>query len=144
MKVIYKNIVNRLKTEVPALRWIDFDTGQLENTQRPPVAFPCALLNIAINSATDITDTIQECRGTITVRMAFEQHSNTNSSVPDEHLETALQPYEIIADVYKSLQGYGTEYFDPLSRVRQGKENNKSLFVYSIVFSVNFDDETAE
>lgn len=144
MKVVYKDIVNRLKTEVPALRWIDFDTGQLESSQRSAVAFPCALLNIAVNSTTDVTDTIQECQGTITIRIAFESHSKTNSSVQAEHLETSLQPYEVIADVYSALQGFGNDNFDPLSRVRQGKENNRNMFVYSIVFSITFDDETAD
>lgn len=145
MKTIYTALMARLKDKVPALRWIDLDTGQLETNDRSPVAFPCALISIAIASATDITDTTQECSARIKVRLAFNQPAKTDSAAPANILEKSLNPYDLIADTYAALQGYYTDHFDSLSRTRQDRENNRNgLFVYSIEFSTTFVDETAD
>lgn len=145
MKTIYTAVMARLKDKVPALRWIDLDTGQLETNDRPPVAFPCALISISIASAKDVTDTIQECSARIKVRIAFDQPSKTDSATPANILEKSLNPYDVIADTYAALQGYYTDNFDSLSRTRQDRENNRNgLFVYSLEFSTKFVDETAD
>ena len=145
MKTIYTAIMARLKEKVPELRWIDLDTGQLESNDRPPVAFPCALISISIASAKDITDTIQECSARIKVRLAFDQPAKTDSATPAEVLEKSLNPYNVIAATYAALQGFYTEYFDAMSRIRQDRENNRNgLFVYTLEFSTNFTDETAD
>ena len=145
MKTIYTAIIAQLKKKVPAIRWIDFDTGQLDSTTRPSAAFPCALLTIFVDAANSITDYTQDCRGRVRVRLAFDQQMKTDSETPPKHLEKALEPYDVIADVYAALQGFGTEHFDTLSRTRQGKENSRNgLFVYFIEFSVAFEDETAD
>ncbi len=134
----------RLKEKVPALRWIDFDTGQLETNERPPVAFPCALLTIDVANATDLTPLVQECRGRLKLRIAFDRQMKTDSATPTPELEKALHPYDVVAQVYAALQGYGTEHFDTLSRTRQGKDASRhGVFIYYMEFAVDFDDETA-
>lgn len=144
MKTIYTAITAQLKEKVPALRWIDFDKGQLEAVERPPVAFPCALISISVTGSNNITDHIQDCAGRVLVRLAFDQQMKTDSATPPNHLEKALEPYDVIADVYAALQGFGTPHFDALSRTRQNKENSRNgLFIYFIEFAVNFEDETA-
>lgn len=145
MKTIYTAVMARLKEKVPALRWIDLDTGQLETSDRPPVAFPCALISISIPSAKDVTDTVQECSARIKVRLAFDQPVKTDSATPNAVLQQSLNPYDIIADVYAALQGFYTVNFDSLSRTRQERENGRNgLFVYSLEFSTTFTDETAD
>lgn len=144
MKTIYNDILSRLKKQVPAIKWIDFDTGQLESIERPAVAFPCALISISISGANDITDHLQNCKGRIKVRLAFDQQMRTEASAPANVRDTSLQPYDVIADVYRALQGFATIHFDPLSRVRQDKENSRhGLFIYFIEFNVEFEDQTA-
>ena len=59
MKTIYNAITARLKEKVPAIRWIDFDKGQLDSMDRPAVAFPCALLTISVSNARNITDHVR-------------------------------------------------------------------------------------
>lgn len=144
MKTIYTAIMARLKEKVPAIRWTDFDKGQLEASERPAVAFPCALLTISVTGAKNITDHIQDCSAQLRVRLAFDQQMKTDSATPAEHIEKALEPYDVIADVYAALQGFGTSHFDTLSRTRQGKENSRhGLFIYTIDLALNFEDETA-
>lgn len=144
MKTIYTAVMAQLKEKVPALRWIDLDTGQLEITDRPPVAFPCALVSISISSAKDVTDKIQECSARVRVRLAFDQPSKTDSATPSDVLNLSLNPYDVIADVYSTLQGFYTDNFDNLSRTRQDRENSRNgLFVYAMEFSTTFTDQTA-
>lgn len=147
MKTVYTAVMERLKT-INALRWIDLDTGQLEagggETDRPAVAFPCALITIAIPRSTDITDLSQDCDARIIVRLAFDQQMRTNSAAPANVIESAMNPYDTIADVYGILQGWGDNAFDPLSRISQGKENSRAgMFVYRIEFRTTFEDQTA-
>jgi hypothetical protein len=148
MKTIYTAIMAKLKSDIPALKWIDLDYGQLSTAtgQRPSLAFPCALISIRVNECKDITDTIQDCKGSITIRLAFDQMiKNTNSKSESGKLEEALNPYDTIADVYSALQGFDTDSFNALSRRSQGDEKRADgLFVYNITFSVDFEDDTAE
>lgn len=152
MKTIYSAVIARLKTKVKALRWIDLDTGQLEKVpalnpelDRQALAFPCALVGIAIARASDITPFAQDCAARVTVRLAFNQEMRTNAGAPASSAPAALKPYDVIADAYAALQGWGTGQFTPLSRISQQKENSRNgLFIYQIVFSTDFEDDTAE
>lgn len=148
MKTVYTAVMERLAARVPALKWIDLDTGQLENgsgeTDRPAVAFPCALISISIPLAGDLTDYIQDCDARIMVRLAFDQQMRTNAAAPAQVIDTALTPYDIISDVYAALQGYGTVNFSPLSRTGQSPDKSRAgLFVYQISFRTTFEDLTA-
>jgi len=151
MKTVYSAVMERLKEKVKSLRLIDLDTGQLERVpvlkpelDRAPLAFPCALIGINIPRSEDITDTDQDCDARVVVRLAFNQEMRTSSAAPASVASVALKPYDIIADTYAALQGWGTENFDPLSRVSQGKENSRNgLFIYKIEFRTEFEDQTA-
>lgn len=135
----------QLKQEVRAIRWIDWDKGQLKSKSRPSVAFPCALIGIHIAATSDITPTVQHCNAVVRIRLAFDQPMQTNSATPPTRLSKGLEPYDIIADVYKALQGFHTPNFDPLSRVKQMEETNQhGLFTYIIDFKTEFEDNTAE
>lgn len=132
-----------------SLYWIDWDKGQLkkkDDTGRYPVAYPCALIRIAIPSTTDVTDTVQDCKATITITLAFDPLSmgRTAANAPAQVRAQGLEPYDVIADVYKLLQGFYTDEFSPLSRKSAGELTHPDLFVYQIVFSTEFEDSTAE
>lgn len=151
MKTIYSAVIERLKSKVKSLKWIDLDTGQLERApvlnselERSPLAFPCVLVGINIPHAEDITDTDQDCEARVVVRLAFNQEMRTNAAAPASVAPAALKPYDIIADTYAALQGWGTTNFDPLSRISQQKENSRNgLFIYRIEFKTEFEDQTA-
>ncbi|MDR1917016.1 MAG: hypothetical protein LBQ58_10630 [Synergistaceae bacterium] len=149
MRTIYSSLVARLKEKVPALRWIDFDFGQLEQAsagQNPPVAYPCALVSIAIPRCHDLTETIQTCEARITLRLAFNPLASgrTAANAPGDVREQALSPYDTIADVYAALQGFENGHFNALSRVSQEKESRNDIFIYRMVFRCEFEDETAK
>ena len=45
-KELFIALCDQLKNKVPELRWIDSDQGQLNVSERPPVAFPCCLVEM--------------------------------------------------------------------------------------------------
>lgn len=151
MKTVYSAVITRLKAKVKALRWIDLDTGQLERSpalnpevERAPMAFPCALVGIAIYNAKDITTDDQDCEARITIRLAFNHEMRTGADTLSPVRTVSLKPYDVIADVYAALQGWGTENFNPLSRMSQQKENSRNgLFIYRVEFMTEFEDRTA-
>jgi len=147
MKAIYTDILDRISQAVTTIKWVDYDRGQLDNqNQRPALAFPCALIGIKFPDCRDVTDRMQSCKATITVRLAFDtMNTNTNASVTYQKRDVALEPLDVIAYVYKNLQAYETGNFNSLSRKSQGDEKRSDgLFVYQIVFSCEIIDQTAE
>lgn len=147
MKTIYTAILAQLKAEVPALKWIDFDTGQLDQSVRAGVAFPCVLLTIDIPDSKDVDSRglSQDCLCRITAQIAFNNTPDrTNAGAPDEARMNGLAVYDTISDVYAALQGFETEHFNALSRRSQGKvPRSDGMFLYRIVFECDFIDETA-
>lgn len=150
MKTIYKAIIAQLKPliENGTLKWIDWDKGQLKKIgekDRPDVNYPCALIRISITNCTNVTDFIQDCKALVTITLAFNiENQRTSADAPEEVREESLNPYDAIADVYSSLQGYYTDDFSPLSRRTAGEVTHPSLFVFQIPFETEFEDNTAE
>lgn len=153
MKTIYKAIVEQLSPLLSdnTLRWVDWDKGQLKKVSdknRPPVNYPCALIRIGITSASDITDTIQNCKARITVTLAFDAGATyrTSGNATEEVRDKYLEPYDVIADVYTLLQGFSPDNneFNPLHRISQSEVTHDKLFAYQIIFDTEFEDYTAE
>ncbi|GAB6010242.1 hypothetical protein [Dysgonomonas reticulitermitis] len=148
MKTVYTDVMKRLQSEVPALNWIELNIGQLkliENGEILPITYPCALVGISIPECSDITEKIQECKAVVTITLAFTPFivGDTSSNATDSDRQNALIPYDVIASVYKALQGYETNNFNVLSRISQGEDTHENLFVYNIDFSCEFEDITA-
>lgn len=136
MKQIYKPVLEQLKTNVPELKWIDLDTDQLSSSQRPKVAFPCALIGIELPGCQSLSDTDQKCNALVTVKLAFDTMGATNSAAEETIQNKSLEVYDIIEKVHNMLQGFETADFEPLSRTRQGKVPSRNgLFQYQIVYS---------
>lgn len=152
MKTIFNAIVVRLTpllANPSTIRWIDWDKGQLKKKgkdNRYPVAYPCALVRIGIAKKEDITYTTQDCVATVTITLAFDPLSmpRTAANTPEAARNIGVEPYDVIADVYASLQGFTDGQFDPLSRKTAGELTHPDLFVYQITFTTEFEDLTAE
>jgi hypothetical protein len=151
MKIIYNDILARLNPllEDKTLRWFEWNKGQLKKKDasgRYPVAYPCALIRIGITGTTDVTDKVQDCKTAVTVTLAFDPlaYGRTAANAPGEIRGQGLEPYDVIAEVYALLQGYGTARFDSLRRRSQSEVAHNDLFVYQIVFDCEFEDSTAE
>ena len=144
MTTIYTAILEKFKTEHPEF-YVDLDVAQLDGNERPAIALPAALISIAVTPLRNLTDTIQECKAKIKVRLVFPALGRTANNTPVVELNKSLAVYAKIADVYKMLQGFFTQNFDSLSRTNQGKEKSRhGYFQYAIDFECEFEDDTAD
>lgn len=141
MKSIYNALLGQLQT-ISQLKYIDMDTGQLEvgfaETKRPPIAYPAALISIAVNRQQDITEVSQLCNARVTVRIADDTAMRTAAHQSER--SRSLQVYDLVEEVRDALQGFtGKETFGPLSRQMQERERaGNGLFVYRLVFDTTF------
>lgn len=143
MKTIYTELRDRLLSEVPDLRQVSMESGQLyvsySERTRPPLALPGVLLAFDIAQVKSITDYIQECTARITVTYVTDIYN----AMDEEHSTT---PYDQVADIYRALQGWGTVHFSPLKRLSAARDTsggNMALFVYKTVYETEYIDETA-
>lgn len=141
MKAIYTALLGQLQI-ITQLKYIDMDTGQLEvgfaETKRPPIAYPAALISIAVNRQQDITEVSQLCNARVTVRIADDTYMRTAAHQSER--SRSLQIYDLVEEVRECLQGYtGEETFSPLSRQSQERERQSNgLFVYRLDFETTF------
>ena len=138
---LFKSICDLLESEVPALRWIDGDMGQLEDG-RPGIAYPCALIDITYPSCADVDSVDQQINADISVRVAFDPRGATNAAVSTERRDSALSMLDTLEDIHRALQGFTDDYvYSSLSRysaLREKRADGRP--VYRIVYKTTFLD----
>lgn len=139
-KEIFIALCDHLEKEVPEIRWIDEDAGQLNTqTDRPAVDFPCCLIDIQYPDCKDTNETEQLISATINLKLAFLPAGETNNKAPDEVRSRALQRFVIIEKVQDCMQGWtADEILSPISRKSAKGINIGKIKVYTIVYSTTF------
>lgn len=137
MKTLFKDCLNRLKTQVKKIRWIDQDHGQLDIYDNPPVLFPCALINIQVpNWTSSKQQGIQVGRVELTVRLGFDVRYPANSKVTDPQINKALEHMDIVKDASMAIIGLTGTTYRHLERIStHAKVNEVGIRIYTIVFT---------
>lgn len=138
MKQQLQALLTQLKTAA-FVKWIDMDIGQLENyDERPPVVFPCALVDISYPNTEDQTEEsrIQDCDCVITVRLGFQPKGATNAAAGPVLNALAFSLLDNVNTVASTLQGfYLPDASEPLTRKSQLPERrDDGLKVYQLQF----------
>ena len=142
-KQIFLAVSARLADSVKDLKWIDYDWGQL-NEERPPVAFPCALIDIAFTECKNLAEgqgaKEQMVNATITIKLAFQPLGESQVTAPDDSRTNALKPLDTISSLHTTLQGWnGSGIMSGLSRRRGAAiPRRDKLKVYNIVYETRF------
>lgn len=143
-KEIYESIADRIGSEVSALRWIDLDNGQFESPDRPSVAFPACLIDMAYPLCEDQGETVQNVTCQVTLRVAFllsGPTSNANTQVRGE----SLSIFQVLEDIHAALQNWDTDQLGSFSRRSVTPERrNDGIKVYRMVYQSIFEEDTAE
>ncbi len=144
---LFKLIQEHLEAEVPEIRWIDQDLGQLEfYSERPPVSWPCILIDFDSTSYDQQLQGIQWGNLSFTLRLGFPAFSPANSKVAIAVKEKALKYYELENLVYQAMQGFDAGgLIQPCTRtaVVTEKRNDDNIRVRILTFSSAFEDSTA-
>lgn len=133
MEEIYRNVCERLRTNVPGLKTVTLDCGQIDDPAGPALALPAALVDVAYPECGDITCRVQQCRVTVSVRVAFRAWP----AVEDPAAELGLTE-----EVYSALQGWTDDTLSCLSRLSVVPEaRHDGLKVYGLEFGSAFEEE---
>lgn len=136
--------VTELLSTVPTLKWIDMDFGQLDSEQRPPVAFPCALVSIDLPDINDLGNKVQKAKARINIKMAFDYAGETSIKTAPDYRTRALAYYGTVKDVYKKLHGARLESTAPLKRITQMEYARPDrIKIVEMPFDTVFVDESA-
>ncbi|NOS92457.1 MAG: hypothetical protein HOP30_11080 [Cyclobacteriaceae bacterium] len=155
---LYIDLSDHLKKEIPDLKWIDQDFGQLEVFEyRAPVTFPCVLIDFTAAQYDNMSLRAQKAIVSVTLRLGFAPFSQTYQAAPLDVKEKALEYYDVEQAVYKALQGWqasGPEgyYCEPFMRISSqteqrvsasGTQDASGLRVRIITFNTGYDDLSA-
>ncbi|CAM1341756.1 hypothetical protein [Tenacibaculum aestuarii] len=142
MELLYEQLI-QLLSNVPELKWIDLDVGQLQE-DHPPVLYPCALIEISADKAEDIENHTQQVSGRFKITLAFKAYGETNSTTDLPTRSNALEYFRIATKCYKELQGFTNDNFYPFSRTSERPENiKKELKVVAQYYDTSWHDYTA-
>jgi hypothetical protein len=72
---LYTAIIAHLQTNMPTLRYIAQDLGQIDFYEdTPPVSWPCLLMDIGDASFSDASHGMQLAEASVTLRLAHTTH----------------------------------------------------------------------
>lgn len=135
MKELYQLIVAELRT-VTAIKWIDFDYGQLENEQIG-LKYPCALVKVSANNKDIDEEGSQEKKWTVLLRLAWDATgSRTSADTPESVLERSLAWSDTATEVYNLFQGNELGNYSAFECTSEGQEpRSDGKVVYKYIFS---------
>lgn len=144
MKTLYITLMQRINEQVPEIKMIDFEMGQLDalaNAVRPDVLFPCCLIDIDYVNCEDGSENKQLVTARTTLKLAFEQQLPTDSLSTEAKRSGALSVFEVIEKVHASLQGYSTNEFSAFSRVSMSPDRRfTGIRVIDVVYETTFEE----
>ena len=147
MKQVIQNIQDKLMQEVPALKYVDQDWGQMDFFPNPPVKFPCALIDIQSAQYTNNGDFIQQGTAMVVIRLFDIKLSNSSQAAPNNQKENAKKIWQLIEDVNKALHGQNflqTGYGLPMRVQMRRTKRNDGCYQTELYYSVQLTDTTCQ
>jgi hypothetical protein len=142
MKDLYLAIESKLKTEVAAIKWIDFDRDQLLGQDNDkPVDYPCVLIDFPNTPYSNKSQNTQIGEPTIILRVAFRRYDRTHDKRSDN---ASLGFLDTLQNIYTALEGMEGENFSPLNRTNQRRIIRPDIILYEIHFDCAYYDNTAQ
>ena len=141
-KEVYIALCEHIKKEVPEIRFIDWDTGQLYVDERPPIDYPACLIDINYSSCRDLTATEQLVTANIILKLVFRPAGETNNLTPTHVRSKGLECFEIIEYLQNALQGCELDgTVSAISRISAVKTVRRDrLQVYTITYNTTWQE----
>ncbi len=114
MKSLYLKLIELL-TEIPELKYIDLNFGQLQE-EKPPLIYPAVLIKIDASVTDDVQDFFQIMTGNFELTLCVKMLNESNAAAPEDVREKALQYFDISEKIYKKLQGYQDSNLESFSQ----------------------------
>ena len=139
---IFLAIQQQIQTSVPSITYIDQDLGQLRIGARPPVLWPCALIDFEDFSFDNMGDNVQVAKGTVVIRLGFAPYSSSAQTTPSPYLQQSVGYYDTEWAVHKALQGWapGEDYGSLIRTNATTQKRTDSYRVREIRYTTTFED----
>lgn len=134
MKVIFKTIQDTITAQVTAVRWVDFDLGQLD-TEKPPVSFPCALVGFDSGDYTMLGQDANIGAVFVEIALAFQLRERTHSVATETYRDEALGHIDVVDAVRVALTGLDGDTFHALTYLGFSNDRRADLRVWRLRFS---------
>lgn len=139
---IFLAIQQQIQTSVTAIKYIDQDLGQLKTTTRPPVAWPCVLIDFEDFNFENLGENVQTAKGTIVLRLGFAPYSNSSQITPSTFLHQAISYYDIEWSLHKAIQGWapGDDFGSLIRTAASTQKRTDNYRVRELSYSIAFED----
>ena len=147
MKQIIQDIQDKLTREVPTLKYIDQDWGQMDFFMNPPVKYPCALIDIQSAQYSNTGKLIQQGTAMIVIRLFDLKISNSSGKAPERQKENAQKIWQLIEDVNKALHGQNFLQEGcglPIREQMRRTKRQDGCYQTELYYSVQFTDNSCE
>lgn len=135
MRTIYTEILDRLVSQVPALKMVEFDLGQLVQETLPGLNYPAALIRIDVNDLEELAGRAQQGVATITLTLVFRTFERTHSIASAANRAKGLEHLDVIEKVKWALHGFAGSTFTPLSHQATTSADRVELRAYPMIFT---------
>lgn len=142
MKELITAVMERLKEQVPELRWIDINLGQMA-TENPPVDYPCALVDVPRGDYSDASSGMQLGRLMLEVELYFIVRTPSSMATPEPIRAQAFAHFDVAEKVYLALQGFSGDTFTRLTRKRTEKDKEYYPRPFRLLFECGVKDVSA-
>lgn len=139
---IFRSLQQYVQTNVSAIRYIDQDLGQLKSGARPPVSWPCLLIDFEDFSFDNMGSNVQTAKGIVTLRLGFAPYSPTSQATPTPYQQQAIAYYDIEWALHKALQGWapGNDYGSLCRTSATTQKRTDAYRVRELRYSIAFED----
>lgn len=146
MKELLTDILNRIKTEIPQIKYVDEDWGQLNNySLNPPVQFPAAIVDCINANYTNEGKLVQMGDVQVRIRIADLKLTNTSGKAPQTQKDQAFAIYDLLATIHSKLHGWPAN--KPYSRlIRQSMKkvvSNDGVRIHELIYTTRIVDDGA-
>jgi hypothetical protein len=105
MEELYNIIVEKIQADLPEIKWIDFDFGQLEQYEQPPVLFPCALITIGYPNS-EPTGKADRITAEVSIKLGFDVRIQTNGTAPIQTREMGTRYLKTFGIALKKFRNF--------------------------------------
>jgi len=135
-------IRQRIMGEASGTFHIDQDLGQLRTNTRPPVSWPCVLIDFEDFRFENLGENVQTAKGTVVFQLGFAPHSNSSQATPAPRVLQAMGYYQHELTLHRILQGWSpTAMSGSLIRTSAiTQKRNDHYRVRELRYSLEFED----
>ncbi len=139
---IFLAIQQQIQTNVATIKYIDQDLGQLKTGTRPPVAWPCVLIDFEDFNFENLGENVQTAKGTVVLRLGFAPYSNSSQVTPSTYLQQAIGYYDIEWALHKTIQGWapGDDFGSMIRTSTSTQKRTDNYRVRELRYSIAFED----